>query len=121
MKTLKLTVLVLAIMLTNTLAVSAKSVTKVKTANEAQQDLYKKIKSNLVIWSVIESMESNYAAECIVYCTVDQTNNVHILKIEGDEELLKEKIVEVFEKHLVKAADVLQGTSIAFKLRFERR
>lgn len=121
MKTLKLTVLALAIMLTNTLAVSATTLTKVKSVHEAKQDLYKKVKTNLVIWSVMESMESNNAAECVVYCTVNKENNVQILKIEGDEDLLNERITDVLEKHPVKSSDVLQGTSFAFKIRFERR
>lgn len=108
-------------MLTNTLAVSATTLTKVKTVHEAKQDLYKKVKSNLVVWSVMESMESNYSAECVVFCTVNKENNVQILKINGDEKLLNERIMEVLEKHPVKSSNVLQGTSFAFKIRFERR
>jgi hypothetical protein len=119
MKTLKLTMVV--VLVSCSVLLMARPTSGKKSMNEAKQELYKDVKSNLVRWGTMQAYEGNNNGEFIVHCKLNQQNEVEIMRIIGSKEELKQRVIETMQEHPVKADKALQGEHIAFVLKFEQQ
>lgn len=121
MKTLKLTSIIVAFLLTSTVSVSAKSAVIVNNIEQARKVVLENIEENIQKSNVLSGMESDFTTEYIIYCVVDYVNTVHVLRMDGENDLLKQRITDSIEKMQIETDSILQGDSFVFKLKCQVR
>lgn len=112
--------LALAIMTSSLFAYSQQVVPNV-TKTECDQKVLKKIKRKMMSSGFLEYLEDGSSAKYLITCTVNENHQVELVKVQGNNEEVKQAIITTFNKSEIECPSETPGEYFSFWLKFEKR
>ena len=119
-KTMKASILILAMALMGSSLVFAQTVVHEKET-DCEKKVLKKIERTMRLLHVKEILDEGQKSAVIVTCFVNENNEVEVARIDGSNDELKEAVISTFEKYPVNCKMGTDGNYFTFKLAFEHR
>lgn len=111
--------LTLAIMASSILAFSHPS-EPVTTKTDCDKKVLNKIKRKIGVSNFVNYLEEGTSAKFLVTCSVNDQNEVELVNIEGNNQILREKIIKTFDKHTIACPNETPGSTFTFWLNLKK-
>ena len=118
MKTIKITMLVLACLLTVNIVMAITP--EKKQIEKEKSEILNKIRKSLNKTGFTDFVKAGEKESIVLRCTVNENNEVAVSKVIGFNEDLKNAVRKRMEKKVIKTSDALSGEELALRLSFEK-